>query len=242
MLIINADDLGRSPAETDAALNCFRNGRISSVTAMMFMADSERAADLAKEHNLDAGLHLNLNLPYNGNAPLMARESQRRIVRFLSRSKYAVLLYHPGLRHQFHEVFRAQMEEFIRLYGKLPTHIDGHQHRHLCANMLLDGIIPKGLKVRRSFTFWPGEGGPIYRAYRAGVDTLLRRRYRITDFFFSLGQCLRNHRLERVLEMALTANVELMTHPVREDEYSFLLSEKGAAALKHLRISSYAAL
>jgi predicted glycoside hydrolase/deacetylase ChbG (UPF0249 family) len=48
VLIINADDWGRSPAETDAALDCFSNGRITSVTAMVFMADSKRAADLAK--------------------------------------------------------------------------------------------------------------------------------------------------------------------------------------------------
>ena len=32
----------------------------------------------------------------------------------------------------------------MRLYGKLPSHVDGHQHRHLCANMLIDPIIPEG--------------------------------------------------------------------------------------------------
>jgi predicted glycoside hydrolase/deacetylase ChbG (UPF0249 family) len=49
MLIINADDWGRSVAETDAALRCYREGRITSVNAMVFMQDSERAARLTKD-------------------------------------------------------------------------------------------------------------------------------------------------------------------------------------------------
>ncbi|PYL02866.1 MAG: chitooligosaccharide deacetylase, partial [Verrucomicrobia bacterium] len=59
MLIINADDWGCSVAETDAALRCYKGGRITSVSAMVFMEDSERAAELAKENELDVGLHLN---------------------------------------------------------------------------------------------------------------------------------------------------------------------------------------
>jgi len=53
MLIINADDWGRSVAETDAALRCYKGGRTTSVSAMVFMEDSERAAELAKENELD---------------------------------------------------------------------------------------------------------------------------------------------------------------------------------------------
>ena len=56
MLIINADDWGRSQAETDAALRCYQGGRITSVSAMVFMADSERAAELAKEKRIGRGL------------------------------------------------------------------------------------------------------------------------------------------------------------------------------------------
>ncbi len=59
MLIVNGDDFGPSAAETDAALRCYRSARLTSVSAMVFMADSERAADLARENELDVGLHLN---------------------------------------------------------------------------------------------------------------------------------------------------------------------------------------
>ena len=45
MLIINADALGRSKAETDAVILCHANGRITSTSAMVFMTDSERASE-----------------------------------------------------------------------------------------------------------------------------------------------------------------------------------------------------
>jgi predicted glycoside hydrolase/deacetylase ChbG (UPF0249 family) len=242
MLIINADDWGGTRPETDAALKCFRGGRITSVTAMMFMEDSERAAELAREHGVDTGLHLNLIQPYTSQVSSTVRETHNRVVSFINRSKYAILLYHPGLRRQFREVFRHQMEEFTRLYGKAPTHLDGHHHRHLCANMLLDGIFPRGFKVRRNFTFWPGEKGLINRVYRGAVDSVLGSRCGVSDFFFSLGECLQNHTLERVLNAAATAKVELMTHPVHAEESSFLLSEEWSIALKNVRAASYAAL
>src|SRR5262245_28926635 len=47
MLIVNADDLGRSKAETDAAMACYAKDRITSTSAMVFMTDSERASELA---------------------------------------------------------------------------------------------------------------------------------------------------------------------------------------------------
>jgi predicted glycoside hydrolase/deacetylase ChbG (UPF0249 family) len=242
MLIINADDWGRSVAETDAALGCFLKGRISSVTAMMFMEDSERAAELAKEYGVEAGLHLNLNQPYTGEASSAARESHSRVARFLNCSKFAVLFYPPGLRNEFRDVFRVQMDEFMRLYGKPPTHVDGHQHRHLCANILMDEIIPRGLKVRRSFTFWPDQKGHLNRLYRYLIDRWLARKYRLTDFFFSLDYCLRDQSLGRVLDLAVTANVELMTHPVRAEEYAFLLGDGASKFLKCIRASSFSAL
>jgi len=243
MIIINADDWGRSPGETDAALACYRAGRISSVSAMVFMDDSERAADLAKKYKLSVGLHLNLNVPFTGKMvpPLIAKDHQR-IVKFMSVGKYMQLLYNPFLRRQFRQVYDAQTQEFIRLYGKAPSHIDGHQHRHLCTNMILGQVIPPGLKVRRSFSLLPGEKSWVQRRYRSTVDRWLAGRYRLTDFFFSLGQCLRHERLARVAELARKANVELMTHPIAANEYQYLMSEPFKKLLGDQQMGSYAAL
>src|SRR5438045_6172505 len=109
MIIINADDWGRSSAETDAALACYLAGRITSVSAMVFMEDSERAAALASRHDLSVGLHLNLNLPFTGKVPCETiAKCHQRIVRFMNAGKYAQLLYNPFLRNQFRSVYDAQ--------------------------------------------------------------------------------------------------------------------------------------
>ena len=64
MLIVNADDWGGWKSATDAALACYKAGRINSVSAMVFMEDSERAAELAQADGLDVGLHLNFTTPF----------------------------------------------------------------------------------------------------------------------------------------------------------------------------------
>lgn len=243
LLIINGDDWGGWRSATDAILACFRKGRVTSASAMVFMADSERGARLAQEVGLDVGLHVNLNQIFSGgNCPASVRKSQARIRRFLGCSRYAQLVYHPFLRREFREVFLAQWDEFHRLYGRSPSHLDGHRHMHLCANMLWDGIIPPGQKVRRSFSFWPGEKSSLNRAYRRWVDGRLGRRHITTDYFFSLEQCLSESRLGRVWDLAKTASVELMTHPEKAAEGKWLMSDACAAALHELPTGSYAML
>ena len=240
MLIINADDLGRSTAETDAALRCFHAGRISSGSFMVFMPDSERAARLVREANLDVGLHLNFTEPFTA-ASCSARlmDAQRRVAGFLRRNRYAQLVYNPFLRQQFAESYGRQVAEFVRLFGELPSHLDGHHHMHLCANILLSGIPPKSAKMRRNFSFWPGEKSWLNRVYRRTVDRWLARRYRLTEFFFDLTESLQHHCLDRALALAGTGSVELMTHPTLKFECEFLMSDAFPPMLRGLDIGSY---
>jgi chitin disaccharide deacetylase len=241
MLIINADDFGRSAAETDAALRCYQEGRITSVSAMVFMSDSERAASLAKENGVDTGLHLNFSETFTGkNNSVRLSDYHSCIVRYLGRNKYSQLFYNPFLRKAFSYSYQAQAEEFARLFGKPPSHIDGHHHMHLCANLLLSKLIPIGMKIRRNFSFWPGEKSPLNRAYRALVDRWLARRYRLTDYFFDLTQCIEDNKLGRATSLAKSSNVELMTHPVVETEADYLMSVEFHVLLQRLNVGGYA--
>ena len=240
MLIINADDFGRSAAETDAALRCYRTARLTSVSALVFMADSERAAELAKENKLDVGLHLNFAERFTGNRiPKTLGNYHDKIVRFLMRNRYSQLLYNPFLRREFSYSCEAQAEEFARLFGKAPSHIDGHHHMHLCANLLLSKLIPVGTKMRRNFSFWPGEKSWFNRAYRALVDRWLARRYPLTDYFFDLTQCIQEKKLDRVAALARSSNVELMTHPIVRAEAEYLLSDEFSGMLRRFEVGSY---
>ena len=208
---------------------------------MVFMADSERAAKLARAADLDAGLHLNLSEPFTGqNVSPELRRAQERICRFLKSTKYALLLYHPFLRRQFSTVFRAQHAEFLRLYETAPTHIDGHQHMHLATNILIDRIITPGGKVRRSFSFTVGQKSVLNRWYRARVDRMLAKRHILTDYFFALSQNLQIDQLKRIVQLATRAKVELMTHPQVVREYDFLMSDEYAQAIATVQLMRYA--
>jgi len=241
MLIINADDYGRSAEETDAALRCYTAGRITSVSAMVFMADSERAADLATTNKLEVGLHVNFSEPFTDvRCPERLRDCHNRIVRFLRRHKYAQIIYNPSLRKEFAYSYSVQMEEFLRSFGESPSHIDGHHHMHLCANLLLTNLIPAGMRIRRNFSFWPGEKNWFNRAYGSLVDLWLGRRYQLTDYFFDLTQSIREKKIDRVMALAQPSQVELMTHPVLELESDYLMSDQFQTMLQRLNVAGHA--
>jgi predicted glycoside hydrolase/deacetylase ChbG (UPF0249 family) len=227
MLTVNADDLGHSALVTDRIMACFAANRIDAASAMVFMEDSERAATLATASRLDVGLHINFSESFTGTeVPSLLRRNHERIRRFLRTSKYALVIYNPFLRRAFRDVFAAQLTEFTRLYGRPPTRFDGHQHMHLCSNMMLDRILPADTKVRRSFSFVAGEKSFLNRYYRKLIDRHLGRRHQIGDFFFALSQHLPISRLQRLVELAKTYDVELMTHPRVDIEFEALLSDE----------------
>ncbi len=240
MLIVNADDWGRSARETDLAAACFERGRITSVTAMVFMQDSVRAVEMAREAGIVVGLHLNLTQSFDGPgvSPALAARLDR-IAAFLRRSRYSQLLYNPALAADFSYVYRAQLDEFHRVFCQTPSHIDGHHHKHLCMNMLMGVVIAPGARVRRNFTYIGQEKSIANRFYRARVDQWLGRRYRIADYLFSLQECIEGGTFERVVALAHSASVELMAHPANPNEYAFLMSNRFEVALTGLPKGSY---
>ena len=243
MLIVNADDWGRTVAETDAALDCFSECRVTSVTAMVFMADSERAARIALDHGIPVGLHLNFTEPPTAlGASRILLNEHHRLAKFLNRTRHSSLLLNPFLHRSFCEVFQFQLDEFIRLYQKPPTHFDGHRHSHLCLSMLFAAPIPRGQRVRRTFSFTVGDKGFVNWLYRRALNRWVVKRYRTTGYFFALSQRMADARFVEVAKLARQANVELMTHPVVSEERNFLLSSDFERWLAGVARGSYADL
>jgi predicted glycoside hydrolase/deacetylase ChbG (UPF0249 family) len=243
MLILNADDWGRDRNTTRAIFDCARSGAVSAVSAMVFMADSERAALLAREHGIDAGLHLNFTTPFSApRCPGRLGERQAVLGRHLRRHRFAQVIFRRGLARDFEYVVRAQIDEFRRLYGADPVRFDGHHHMHLCANVLRQRLLPAGSLVRRNFSFEPGEKGHINRLYRRFVDGRLARRYRLTDFFFSLPPLEPPSRLTRIFGLAREHVVEVETHPVNVQEYRFLVEGELFHRARDLGITAPASL
>jgi predicted glycoside hydrolase/deacetylase ChbG (UPF0249 family) len=222
-LILNADDWGRDRETTDRTAECIRCTTVSAVSAMVFMQDSERAAELAREIETDAGLHLNFTTAFSlPGCPARLAGRQQDVARYLLRHPLARLVFHPGLASSFEYVVAAQMEEYQRLYGVKPARIDGHHHMHLCANVRWAHLLPQGTLVRRNFSFRAGEKSWLNRYYRGAVDRQLARRHRLVDFLFSLPPLEPASRLQQIFATARQAVVELETHPVNAEEYRFL--------------------
>jgi|CXWL01.1.fsa_nt_gi predicted glycoside hydrolase/deacetylase ChbG (UPF0249 family) len=226
MLIINADDFGKSMETTNNIVMCFREKRITSSSAMVFMQDSERAASLDFENSFEVGLHLNFDEQFTGDVPaLRVKEYLTQTAAFLTGSKLRQVMYNPMLQRQFEYLYNVQYEEFIRLYRRPPSHINGHHHRHLCSNVLFGRIIPDGSRVRRSFTFMKGERSFGNRLYRRAVDTVLKRRYITTDMFFAASPAVEPNYLMQKVELAKNHNVELMVHLSSQREVEYLMRQ-----------------
>jgi hypothetical protein len=242
-LILNADDWGRNHLTTDRILECAARGGVSSVSAMVFMEDSERAANLARERGIEAGLHLNFTTPFSASgcaAGLLKR--QQELSRYLLRHRFAQVLFHPGLVDSFEHVVAAQLDEFRRIYGVVPERLDGHHHMHLCANVLFSRLLPPGTIVRRNFSFERREKSLWNRLYRRVVDRKLARRHRLVDFFFSLPPLELPGRLQRIFSLARQFAVEVETHPIEPEEYRFLAGGEVFRRLADFGIAPSAAM
>ncbi|HMR73362.1 MAG TPA: ChbG/HpnK family deacetylase [Candidatus Saccharibacteria bacterium] len=240
MLIINADDLGRNRESTDRILACYKARRLTSTSAMVFMEDSERAARLAASAGIGVGLHINFSETFTqAGTPATIHLPHERVVRFLRRHKCALLIYNPFLAKSFRDSFRHQNDEFLRLFGRPPSHYDGHQHMHLATNMLFQRIIPEKARVRRSFTFYEGEKSWLNRAYRRAVDKKLVAGNQTTDCFFSLAHYMQPDRLSSIVKLAASKSVELMVHPHLENEFNFILSEGFAKCIRPAKLCRY---
>lgn len=237
-LIINADDWGRNRETTDRIFDCWCKRRISSTSAMMFMSDSERAAAMALEHGVDAGLHLNLSEAFtDGKAGAVLQKHHSRITHFLRNNRFSQMIYNPFLASSFEYVVEAQLEEYRRLFSRTPDRVDGHHHLHLSANVVFGKLLPEGIAVRRNFHFDKGEKSAWNRAYRGFIDSVLAKRHRMADVLFNIKPFEPAGRLQRILNIARNLVVELETHPADPAEYDLLCGEKLLAMLGEVRIA-----
>ena len=135
LLICNADDFGRAISITDAIIDCYRNGILTSTTLMANMPAAEYACQRAKEvEGLGVGVHLTLT---EGSA-LSKKEDVRNLVNnegiFHPILKQRDNLWRAGSKvgRQIEREFSAQMERAIGL-GIKPAHCDSHHGIHSLA-------------------------------------------------------------------------------------------------------------
>jgi predicted glycoside hydrolase/deacetylase ChbG (UPF0249 family) len=246
LLIVNADDWGSDVATTDAIGECFEAGAVTSISAMVFMADSERAAGLAVERALPVGLHINLTEGFSAEALDGAvRSRQARLVRYFAGPKWRMWGFSPRLFAQIESAIADQLTEFRRLYGREPSHFDGHHHVHQSLSVLFARTLPRGAKMRPSFTFRSGEKSVANRAVRGLLNRTMLARFATPRYFFAIEDIhpqLGGAGLEERLARAGGSTVEVMTHPGDEQERSILLSPAWRELIATRRVGGYADL
>lgn len=225
MLIITADDYGETVQATDRILDCFRNGRLTSASAMVFMEDSVRAATLARETNLEIGLHLNLSEAFTGSTvDDNVRRQHARIVRYLNGHRLAHAVYNPFLSDAFRLLVESQWAEFERLYVRPPDFVNGHHHMHLSANVLSQQLLPARSRMRGPFTFKAGEKSRVNRWYRGRLARRLRESYVTPDCLYSIEPLTDFERLRHITQESMLRNIELEVHPEDAAQHQLLLS------------------
>lgn len=185
-LVVNGDDLGYTKANTLGIVEACRRGILRSTTALGnsdYLAFAREAADTCPE--LGVGVHLTLTL---GRSLTGGRTFTRPDGTFMSRKEVYAAELDPD---EVYAEWKAQVERFIEVFGRMPTHLDSHHgvhdfnERQLAVARRLAGEY--GLEMRRygSFAYVAGFYGPT-----ATADTLIR-----------------------LMEEHAGEDIEIMTHP-----------------------------
>jgi predicted glycoside hydrolase/deacetylase ChbG (UPF0249 family) len=245
VLIVNADDWGLRHEVTDTILECWEAGAVTSASAMVHMADSARAFDLAAERGLPLGLHLNLTAPFTqAEAPPERRRRQRRACEYFAGAAWRRLGYDPRARALLDACVADQLDAFAELVGRPATHADGHQHIQVCPTVLRARSLGRVRSLRRAHDFVAGQRSPAKRLYRSAVNVLVSRRFRAARFV-SLRDVhpeLGGVGLAGLRELAAREDVEVMAHPAWGDEREVLLSTGWLRMLEELPTGSHADL
>ena len=128
LLIVNADDFGRSAGVDDGIVRAHREGIVTSTTFMTNAPSTAHAASLARATpTLDVGVHLVLTygrpLSDPGRIPSLVREDG-------SFWRPSELLARSIDRNEALFEYRVQYARARELAGREPTHVDTHHWVH----------------------------------------------------------------------------------------------------------------
>jgi len=205
-LIVNADDLGRTPGINAGIFEAHSRGLVTSATLMVgFPSAEEAVAEWLETADVGIGLHVTLT----GGRPVLPAKEVPSLVDGEGRFPARPEGLGQALADEVQGEVEAQLERFRDLTGRLPTHLDSHHHSHrlpLVCDVLVSLAARHGLPVRNA----SAEVGERLR--RAGISTTDAF---VEDFFGSGAQL---EVLVEILTHLAPGVTELMCHPGRVDE------------------------
>ncbi|XP_068594650.1 carbohydrate deacetylase [Brachionichthys hirsutus] len=133
MLVVTADDFGYCPRRNQGIVESFQSGVVSNTSLLVNASAAKEAAELAERHNIPIGLHANLSegIPVCQNFQQVATLINQHGF-FHGKMGVRQVLENGQLDMKQVELeLRAQVRLFTELTGRLPYHVDGHQHVHV---------------------------------------------------------------------------------------------------------------
>ncbi|MCZ4058879.1 chitin disaccharide deacetylase [Pantoea sp. LMR881] len=128
LLIVNADDFGLCKAQNYGIIDAFVNGVVTSTTAMVNAAGSAQAATLSAAHpELDIGLHFVLTTGQPLSPLKELTDEKGKLGELFWLKAQAGTLPLAAIANEL----ECQFLRFVKLFGRLPTHIDSHHHVHM---------------------------------------------------------------------------------------------------------------
>ncbi|OHB75840.1 MAG: hypothetical protein A2Z34_05405 [Planctomycetes bacterium RBG_16_59_8] len=239
-MIINADDFGMDSERNRGILSAAEEGLVTSVA---LLANGEGL----KEHlprlldipSISVGLHLNVT---EGEPLVMPSRSP------FFRGKEP---FWDGLDGEsvsgddVRKEFRAQMNRFMALTGRLPSHVDGHQHIHVAAPLVSAVIdLCREYRIERiRVPFDPTGEDRWNRSSEAARTLFAAAGLRSPDHFRGTANAFRPS-LDRFLNdlesIPEGASTEIMVHPgyrsVGGCAFSDERREEELAILRHPRV------
>ncbi len=223
-LIVNADDLGRTPGINAGIFEAHARGLVTSASLMVTPGAAADVPALARAHpRLGIGLHVALTggrtaLPPEQVASLVDVEGR------LPSKPEGLTRAQPG---QVRAELRAQLTRFERLLGRRPTHFDSHHHAQRVPAVftaLVELARETGLPVRLAS---PEMAAPLREAGVATTDAFVER-------FF--GDAARLETLLAIVGELSPGVTELMCHPARVDDELRASSSYAEARARELSI------
>jgi predicted glycoside hydrolase/deacetylase ChbG (UPF0249 family) len=148
-LIVTADDFNLAEGVSRGILEAHHRGIVTETSVMVNLGDLQQAsAMLASAPQLGVGLHLNITrgspvAPSSAVAELLGPED-----RFLGAPQALPTQMRSAA---VQAEFQAQVDNFMRVFGYLPQHLDTHHHVHqhpVVLEVVLDLAASLGLPVR----------------------------------------------------------------------------------------------
>ena len=206
LLIVNADDLGRTPGINRGVVEAHRRGIVTSATLMVAYPPAGEAGAIAREN---PGLGLGLHVQLSGGRPLLPPERLRSLVdadgRLPSKPEK---LRDPDPAEVLAEA-RAQLARFREIVGHPPTHFDSHHHSHRTP-AVFEAVRTLARETEK----------PVRNPGPGLADRLRREGVKTTDGFLEdfFGDGATLDGLLAIFRRLPPGSTELMCHPAVVDE------------------------